>query len=511
MAGRQMSTTPTSISFVKVNVETTRPTAVILAGGGLRKCVRVRNPFFISIHHAPSIKSEVTASSRSMESRTCFLGEGRCFRRRSQKTAEISYKLRMLPRTDQRIGCQRPRRRAIKSSISVIAFLASRLYTPLESVDRPYILIEGDTIVEVASQSAHPIPRGVETVEFPDAILAPGFVDIHIHGGAGHDVMDADSAGARALERLLVRHGVTSYFPTTVTGPLDQTLSALERLATRIDQAERERTGGMQQAQPLGIHLEGPFLSHLRRGVHPPDNLKRPTLELFDRFWQAARGQIRFLTIAPELEGAMEVIAEGARRGVCVSLGHSDADFNVAQAAVDAGARHATHAFNAMRPLDHREPGIIGEMLTDDRLSADIIADGVHLNPAVVKLFLKAKGSDSAVLITDATSATGMPEGRYRLGSLEVEVKDGRCVSDGRLAGSVLTMDRAVRNVMQFARWDLQQALRLASLNPARVARLTGRGKLEAGGRADVVVLTSRGEVQTTIVRGSVPESAPRS
>jgi N-acetylglucosamine-6-phosphate deacetylase len=391
----------------------------------------------------------------------------------------------------------------------VIALLANRLYTPLESVDRPYVLIEDDTIVEIASQSARPIPRGVETVEFRDAILAPGFVDIHIHGGAGHDVMSPDPDGAGALERLLVRHGVTSYFPTTVTGPVEQTLFALDHLAARIDQAESDAIPAGSQAQPLGIHLEGPFLSHIRRGVHPPANLASPSLQLFDRFWQAARGRIRFLTIAPELEGAMELIAEASRRGVCVSLGHSNADFKTAQAAVDAGARHATHGFNAMRPLDHRDPGIIGEMLTDRRLSADIIADGVHLNPAIVELFLKAKGIDSAVLITDATAATGMPDGRYRLGSMEVEVKDGRCVSDGRLAGSVLTMDRAVQNVMQFARWDLQPALRLASFNPASVARLTGRGKLEAGGRADIVVLTATGEVKATIARGSVLDSQP--
>jgi len=163
-----------------------------------------------------------------------------------------------------------------------------------------------------------------------------------------------------------------------------------------------------------------------------------------------------------------------------------------------------------MRPLDHREPGIIGEMLTDSRLSADIIADGIHLDPAVVELFLKAKGPDSAVLITDATAATGMPEGRYRLGSLEVEVKDGRCLSDGRLAGSVLTMDRAVRNVMRFARWDLGRALRLASLNPARVAGLTGRGKLEPGAQADIVALSPEGEVKATIVRGSRSESTAK-
>jgi N-acetylglucosamine-6-phosphate deacetylase len=212
------------------------------------------------------------------------------------------------------------------------------------------------------------------------------------------------------------------------------------------------------------------------------------------------------MTIAPELDGALEVISEAARRGVCVSLGHSDAQMKSAISGVTAGARHATHTFNAMRPLDHREPGIVGEVLTDPRLSADIIADGIHLDPAIVRLFLQSKGPDQAVLITDAISATGMPDGRYRLGTFEVEVKNGRCLVDGKLAGSVLTMDRAVRNVMEFAHWDLQQTLRLATLNPARVAGLANRGKLAAGTEADFVVLSPSGEVRNTIIRGEVCE-----
>jgi N-acetylglucosamine-6-phosphate deacetylase len=253
----------------------------------------------------------------------------------------------------------------------------------------------------------------------------------------------------------------------------------------------------------LGIHLEGPFISHARRGVHPPENLLAPSVAAFDRFWQAAQGHIRVLTIAPELPGALEVITQAAARGVCVSLGHSDAELNGARAGFAAGARHATHTFNAMRPLDHRDPGILGEVLTDSRLSADIIADGIHLDPVIVQLFLKAKGADGALLITDATAATGMPEGRYRLGSLEVEVKDGRCLAAGKLAGSVLTMDRAVRNVMEFAQWDLQQAVRLATMNPARVTGMKSGGSLEAGAAADLVVLSPSGEVRQTVVRGA--------
>jgi len=389
----------------------------------------------------------------------------------------------------------------------MIAFTANCLYTPVERVEQPLLLVEDHVIVEASSRVARQVPPGIRVVDFGDAILAPGFVDIHIHGGAGHDVMRADASGLAAVEQLLFKHGVTSYFPTTVTAPVDQTWSALDRLADAIESAGQDEGSRKERAQPLGIHLEGPFLSHARRGVHPPEDLLLPTLPAFDRFWQAARGHIRVLTIAPELEGARDVIAEAAQRGVCVSLGHSDADLNATRAAVAAGARHATHTFNAMRPLDHRDPGIIGDVLTDPRLSADIIADGIHLDPAIVELFLKAKGPEGAVLITDAISATGMPDGRYRLGSLEVEVKNGRCLVGGKLAGSVLTMDRAVRNVMQFAHWDLQQALRLATLNPARVAGLANRGKLTAGTEADFVVLSPNGELRSTIIRGRVSEA----
>ncbi len=319
----------------------------------------------------------------------------------------------------------------------MIALTASRLYTPLDSVEKPLLLLEGDTVVEVSSRVSHELPGGARTIDFGEAILVPGYVDIHIHGGAGHDVMNVDTSGLPAMERLLASHGVTSYFPTTVTARAEQTLSALGRLAAAIERAEP--AGNEGRAQPLGIHLEGPFISHLRRGVHPTENLLTPTIEMFDRFWQAAHGRIRMMTIAPELEGAAEVIAEAARRGVCVSLGHSNADLAETRAGIAAGARHCTHGFNAMRPLDHREPGIVGAMLTDPRLTADIIADGIHLHPSIVKLLLIAKGPESAILISDATAATGMPDGRYRLGSLEVDVKDRRCTSEGKLAGSVLT------------------------------------------------------------------------
>jgi len=384
----------------------------------------------------------------------------------------------------------------------MLAFTATKLMTPTATVEHPLVLVAEGKIVEITVQQARPVPAGTQTLDLGDSVIAPGYIDLHIHGSAGFDVMDDSADALPAIERLLARHGVTGYYPTTVTAPLDTTLRALGRLADAIELRTHADKTAERRACPLGIHLEGPFISHTRKGVHPAAHLLPPRVETFERFWQATRGHVRMMTIAPELEGAAEVIVEAARRGVCVSLGHSDADFDAAERGVAAGARHATHTFNAMRPLDHRDPGILGAVLTDSRLSADIIADGVHLDPAIVKLFAHAKGLEQTVLITDATAATGMPDGRYHLGSLEVEVKDGRCMADGRLAGSVLTMDRAIRNLSRFAGWSLSHAVAAASRNPARIAGFANKGFLAAGADADFVVLNSAGEVLRTFVGG---------
>jgi N-acetylglucosamine-6-phosphate deacetylase len=379
-------------------------------------------------------------------------------------------------------------------------FAARRAYTPTDELHNVLVFSEQGRITAISEREKMEVSEAAKVVDFGDAILAPGYLDVHIHGGAGVDAMRAPASELLRMGKFLASHGVTGYFPTTVAAPIGDTCAALERLADAIEAGE---TGDSTAARPLGIHLEGPFLSHKRRGVHPPENLAAPTIELFDRLWQAARGHVRMMTIAPELPGALEVIAEAARRKVCVSIGHSDAEMPVAQQAARVGARHATHTFNAMRPLDHREPGILGEVLSDDNLSADIIADGIHLAPAVVQLFLRAKGPERAVLITDAISAAGMPDGHYQLGPIEVEVKDGKCTSGGSLAGSVLTMDRAVRNVTQFSDWSLKNAVGAATLNAARAAgTISDHGILTPGARSDFVVLNDRGEVLKTVIGG---------
>jgi len=381
---------------------------------------------------------------------------------------------------------------------------ARQLFTPLEAINDAALVMEDGVIAAVGARADLRIPPSALVVDFGEAVLAPGLIDIHIHGGAGHDVMEGSDESLAAVERLMTKHGVTSYCPTTVTAPVDATLRSLQALGKAVEGAATDGGDGTR-AQPLGVHFEGPFLSHAKRGVHPPDLLQPASRELFERMWQAAGGRVSVLTIAPEIDGALDLIAEASRRGVCVSLGHSDAELPQARAAIKAGARHATHTFNAMRPLDHRSPGLLGAVLTDRNVTADIIVDGIHVDPAVVDLFVRAKGVEGAVLITDAMSATGMPDGAYTLGGFEVQVHDGRCEFDGRLAGSVLTLDRAVRNTVKFAGTSLQHAIRMATLNPARVLGLAKRkGTLSVGADADIAVFTAAGEIMRTIVGGIV-------
>lgn len=381
----------------------------------------------------------------------------------------------------------------------ITAIIAAQVFTPRDLIEHAVVLIEDRKIQRIAPRHSVEIPPQALVHDFSGNILAPGLIDIHIHGGAGHDVMEGSQDALSAVEGLLAKNGVTSYFPTTVTASLEKTLSSLEKLA----QAIGRNHGDEPRARPLGVHLEGPFISPVKRGVHPRQHLIEPSTKIFDRFWSAAAGRISLLTIAPELPGATDLIRHATRNGVRCSLGHSDATEIESRAGIEAGAVHATHTFNAMRAFDHRKPGILGTVLSSDRLTADIIADGVHVDPEVVKMFLRVKGEERAVLISDAISATGMPNGRYLLGDFEVEVRGRRCEREGQLAGSVLTLDQAVRNIMKFAGWKLQSAIRLATYNPAKLLGIENRkGQLAAGCDADAVVLSAEGKVLRTIIAG---------
>lgn len=373
---------------------------------------------------------------------------------------------------------------------------ADRLIAPEETIANPVVVIEDGVIASIGSRAKKEIPAG-QHLDFAGCTLVPAYFDVHIHGSAGHDVMEGTPEAFGIIGNFLARHGVGSYLATTVTMRMDATLKSLDGMAKLVDSKEHG-------ARPRGIHIEGPFLSPHKKGAHPAALLLTPTVELFDRMWEASAGKIRLMTIAPELPNAPEVIARATSLGVRVSLGHSDADAAATKAGVKAGGVSATHVFNAMRNFDHKASGILGETLTNDALFGELICDGFHVDPAAVRIHWRCKGPDRAILITDAMVAAGMPDGKYKLGELDVIVKDGKCILDeNTLAGSTLTLDRGVKNFTEFTGAPIDEVSRLASRNPARMAGFENEtGSLAVGRAADITVLSAKNEVVKTILCG---------
>jgi N-acetylglucosamine-6-phosphate deacetylase len=384
---------------------------------------------------------------------------------------------------------------------------AATLWDGTTLLDNPVLSIEDGRIASIAVRAPGQ-PDGAH--HFPAATLAPAFFDVHIHGAAGHDVMEATPEALAAIGRFLATRGTGSFLATTVTAPLDTTLKALDGLARLIDHPDSVPSSG-PTTKPIGIHLEGPFLSHAKCGVQPKEHLLEPDIATFDRLYQAAGGHARLMTLAPELPGAMELAAHATTRGVRVSVGHSNATAAETHAAIAAGAVSATHTFNAMRALDHREPGILGTVLTTPSLFAELICDGIHTDPAIVDLWWRAKGPERAILVTDAMSAAGMPDGEYRLGGFPVQVANGRAMARGVLAGSVLTLDRALANFTQFTGAPLHQALRLLTVNPAAMTGFSAQagvstqiGSLAAGQPANLVAVDAQGKLLASFHGGQL-------
>ncbi len=384
---------------------------------------------------------------------------------------------------------------------------ASRILTPDEELSDGVIVVEGDRITALGHRDTTRLPPGAADYVATGMTVVPGFIDLHIHGAGGHDVMEGN---ARALDRItstVARHGTTSIVATTVTAPVDDTCRSLEGIARYIrshetspEHAESDRVA----AEILGVHLEGPFISRTRRGVHPPDALARPSVEVLGQFLEASGGLVRILTIAPELPGALELIASAVGAKIVVAIGHTDADYDQARAAIQAGARHAVHVYNAMRPFTHRDPGVVGAILTDPEVTAEVIADLVHVAGPAIQVLIGAKGFDTVLLVSDGVAATGMSDGNYRLGTFEVNVKDGVARNtEGKLAGSTLTLDRALRNVVALG-VPLREAVRMATVLPARRLGLAGKkGIIAVGADADLVALTPDLRVAGVMTRGA--------
>jgi N-acetylglucosamine-6-phosphate deacetylase len=384
-----------------------------------------------------------------------------------------------------------------------IALYADRALTPFDDIHDAVVVTQGSSIIQVGRRDQVVLPRGAQEIATRGKTLVPGFVDLHIHGAAGHDVMENTPEAFEAICANVARHGTTSLLATTVTATESATLDSVAGIAQFILNAglasSREVT-----AEILGIHFEGPFISPARRGVHPKQWIAAPSPAFFSEMLKKARGTAQILTIAPELPGALELIAMARQAGLVVSVGHTDATYQQTRAAIEAGARHAAHVFNAMRPFSHRETGVLGAVLTAPEVSAELIADGVHVDAAAMNILATLKGPDRVILVSDAISATGMPDGQYKLGTFEVSVSGGVARnSQGALAGSTLTLDRALRNVVALG-IPLQSAVRMLTINPARQIGLERKkGRLGPGADADFLLLDERLEISAVVTRGA--------
>jgi N-acetylglucosamine-6-phosphate deacetylase len=405
--------------------------------------------------------------------------------------------------------------------VPVTAIYASRILTPQEQLADSVILTENGRITAIGHRDEVKIPSGAMDYVAAGMTVVPGFVDVHIHGAGGHDVMEATPAALDCITSTVARYGTTSILATTVTASVDETCRSLQGIAQYIRAHEKHENiepnvePNVEQQNPepgtpelaaeiLGIHLEGPFISKARRGVHPPDAIARPSVEILEKFRAASDGLIRIVTIAPEIPGALDLIRYALANGMIAAIGHTDANFEQTQAAIQAGARHSVHFYNAMRPFSHRDPGVIGAILTEPDVSAEVIADGIHVAGPAIQVLLGTKGFDTVLLASDATAATGMPDGNFRLGNFEVMVKDGVCRNaEGKLAGSTLTLDRALRYIVALG-VPLIDAVRMATILPARRISLAGKkGIIAVGADADLVVLTADLRVVGVMTRGA--------
>ncbi len=367
---------------------------------------------------------------------------------------------------------------------------ASQVVTPARILAPGWLLLDGDRIVEVGEG---PPPRAAD-VDLGPATVAPGFVDLHVHGGGGASFDSGTAAAADVAAAAHLAHGTTSMAASLVTDTPARMAEAVRELALLVD-----------DDRLAGVHLEGPWLSPRRSGAHQPGALAHPTPQAIDDLLVAGGGAVRMVTLAPELPGGIDAVGRLADAGVLVALGHTDATYDQARAAIDAGARLGTHLFNAMRPLHHRDPGPVGALL-DAPVDVELIADGVHLHPAVLRTAFAAKPGRS-ILVTDAMAAAGGPDGDYRLGPMAIEVRDGVArLADGSgtgaIAGSTLTMDAAVRFAVG-AGLPLLDVVRAASTTPAAAWGLSEVGAIEAGRRADLVVLDDRLEVVRVMRAGA--------
>jgi N-acetylglucosamine-6-phosphate deacetylase len=375
-----------------------------------------------------------------------------------------------------------------------IVVIKGNVITPGKQLRGGSVVVEHGRITDVSAGKAG---KG-RIMDFGGCYVVPGFVDIHVHGGAGEDAMDASSEGLDRLSQFLAAGGVTSFLATTHTDSQERTLEAVRR----IGDATKRGTGG---ARLIGLHMEGPYISTEKPGAQNSAHIRPPALNELGQVEHEADGSLRMVTLAPEVDGALEAIRWLASRGIVVAAGHTDATYDEARAGIEAGIRHATHLFNGMRSLHHREPGVVGATLEDDRVTVELIADGHHIHPAILRLVARLKGAGGTALVSDSTAVAGLSDGDYSFAGMKVTLRHGMSLLEsGALAGSTIRLCDAVRNMVRVG-VPLREAVEMASTTPARIAGVADRrGSIASGMDADITVLDRDLSVMLTMVGGRI-------
>ena len=380
-----------------------------------------------------------------------------------------------------------------------LALKGGKIITPFRIIKQGSIVIENGQIVELGEVENVTIPGDAQLIDISGKAVCPGFVDLLIHGALGRDFSEGDEQAFEIIGQRFLQHGSTTLMASLYAKPEEEMLSNIRKLAGYIQKHP--------DSNIRGIHLEGPYLNKAFKGAMNEDWLWTPSLDSWLKMWDASQGLVKLMTIAPELPGALEVIRDAAKKGVVISIGHSMATYKEIELAIDNGAAHVTHIFNAMKPLHHREPGVALAALLRDELKIELIADTYHVHPAMMEFLLKIKKPNGIILITDSITPGGMHEGEeFEFADQKVRIKGGKAVLDnGTIAGSTLTLNYAVKNMVETAGARITEAVRMASLNGAKVLGIDRKkGILSVGRDADLVVLGDDYAVDMTIMGGKV-------
>lgn len=369
-----------------------------------------------------------------------------------------------------------------------------KVISDMEILEDKNVVLDDGKIVSIGDD----IPEGSKVLNASGNYVSPGFIDIHMHGADGCDVMNGTYDSVNRISKAIARHGVTSFVPTTMTLDTDSIKKA-------IDNIKESKAKGTEGAGILGLHIEGPFLSPKARGAHDPQYIRLPDIDFLANIVGNDYSIIKQITIAPEIDGAPDFIKYIVGQGMIASIGHSAGTYEDAMKAIECGASHSTHLYNAMTPLKHREPGIVGAIF-DSGITTEMICDGIHLHFAAIRTAIAVKGYNNIALITDSMQACCMKDGKYSLGGLDVFVKDGAArLKDGTLAGSTLTIDRAVRNVLKNTNLNITEVVAMATKVPARIVKEDGRkGYIKPGYDADIVVFDQNINIKATIIGGNI-------